>query len=187
MLKFFLKAVIVLIVIYLTVLITVFLLQRKAMYFPPPMYMSPEVTGLENINEVKVKTSAGDEVTAWWQPPSTQQAVVMFFHGNGSAVYDKTYVMDAWGDEEATAMARLVSIPVSLAVEAVLNGEIESGVTAAPSSPELIDRWITTVGGIAQHWRTAGETPTFAIGDASGGTPMSAEATPPFLVAEERR
>lgn len=94
MLKFFLKAVIILIVIYLAVLITVFLLQRKAMYFPPQKYLSPEVTGLENVNEIKVKTSAGDEVTAWWRPPSTQQSVVMFFHGNGSAVYDGWFIYD---------------------------------------------------------------------------------------------
>ena len=33
---------------------------------------------------------------------------------NGSSVWHKTYVMDAFGDNEATAMARLVSYPVSM-------------------------------------------------------------------------
>ncbi|MGB0959531.1 MAG: saccharopine dehydrogenase family protein [Halocynthiibacter sp.] len=71
-------------------------------------------------------------------------------HG-GKSVYHKTYVMDAWGDERGTAMARLVSVPVSLAIEAVLAGEIEAGVCAAPSKPNLVKRWMDTVGTLAQH------------------------------------
>ena len=45
--------------------------------------------------------------------------------------------MDAWGDARGTAMARLVSIPVSLAVEAVLNREVPAGVSAAPSPENM--------------------------------------------------
>lgn len=66
-------------------------------------------------------------------------------------VYNKTYAMDAYGDADFSAMSQLVSIPVSLAVEAVLAGEITTGVSAAPSDPMLVDRWMTTVAGIAQH------------------------------------
>ncbi len=70
---------------------------------------------------------------------------------DGDTVYHKTYAMDAWGDDAFTAMARLVSVPVSLAVEAVCNGEIGAGVSAVPDTPHLVDRWMQTVGGIAQH------------------------------------
>ena len=59
--------------------------------------------------------------------------------------------MDAWGDERGTAMARLVSIPVSLAVEAVLEGKIAPGVSAAPSDPALLDSWLGHIGDLAQH------------------------------------
>ena len=38
---------------------------------------------------------------------------------NGVKLYHKSYLLDAWGNRNNTAMARLVSIPVSLAVEAV--------------------------------------------------------------------
>lgn len=69
----------------------------------------------------------------------------------GQVKYHKTYAMDAFGSKNATAMAQLVSIPVSLAIEAVLNGEIKPGVTAAPSDPKLVARWMETVGQIAQH------------------------------------
>ncbi len=70
---------------------------------------------------------------------------------DGAVVWHKTYVMDAWGDARGTAMARLVSIPVSLAIEAVLDGEIGAGVHAAPSDPLLVDRWMAEVGKLAQH------------------------------------
>jgi saccharopine dehydrogenase-like NADP-dependent oxidoreductase len=70
---------------------------------------------------------------------------------DGKTVYDKTWAMDAHGTEAGTAMAQLVSIPVSLAVEAVLAGEIGPGISAAPSDPKLVARWMDTVGTIAQH------------------------------------
>ncbi len=70
---------------------------------------------------------------------------------DGAPVWNKTYVMDAWGDERGTAMARLVSIPVSLAVEAVLNRAIPAGVHAAPSDPKLVQGWMGEIDTLAQH------------------------------------
>lgn len=70
---------------------------------------------------------------------------------DGAVVWHKSYVMDAWGDARGTAMARLVSVPVSMAVESVLNREIAAGVSAAPSDPRLVQRWMTEVGTLAQR------------------------------------
>ncbi|WP_457650914.1 saccharopine dehydrogenase family protein [Profundibacter sp.] len=70
---------------------------------------------------------------------------------NGTPVYHKTYVMDAYGDARGTAMARLVSVPVSLAVEAVLNRQIPAGVSAAPSDPKLVQDWLSEVDRLTQH------------------------------------
>ncbi|WP_435139755.1 saccharopine dehydrogenase family protein [Pseudopelagicola sp. nBUS_19] len=69
----------------------------------------------------------------------------------GAVVWNKTYVMDAWGDADGSAMARLVSIPVSLAIEAVLNGEMTPGVHAAPGDPKLFTAWLDHIKGLAQH------------------------------------
>lgn len=66
-------------------------------------------------------------------------------------VWHKSFVMDAWGDANGTAMARLVSIPVSLAVESVLAGEMPAGVTAATSDPRLVLRYLGEVDRLAQH------------------------------------
>lgn len=61
---------------------------------------------------------------------------------DGQDVWSQSYVMDAVGDETHTAMARLVSNPVSFAVEAVLDGKIAPGVSAAPSDPALAGDWL---------------------------------------------
>ena len=70
---------------------------------------------------------------------------------DGAAVWHKTYVMDAWGDERGTAMARLVSYPVSFAIEAVMNAKIAPGVSAAPSDAALVEKWMGEIGKLAQH------------------------------------
>jgi saccharopine dehydrogenase (NADP+, L-glutamate forming) len=69
-------------------------------------------------------------------------------------VWHKTWVMDAWGDERGNAMGRLVSVPVSLAVESVARGEIPAGVSAAPCDIAVVDAWLEKVGELAQVLRS---------------------------------
>lgn len=70
---------------------------------------------------------------------------------DGKAVFHQTYVMDAWGDARGTAMARLVSIPVSLAVQAAQSKAVPAGVTAAPSDPKLVADWMAEIDLLSQH------------------------------------
>lgn len=72
---------------------------------------------------------------------------------DGAAVYHKTYVLDAFGDARGNAMARLVSIPVSLAVEAVATGKLDTGVTAAPAQQPTLDSWLEKIGEQAQYMK----------------------------------
>lgn len=85
------------------------------------------------------------------EPDRVVLCVALEAEKDGVPVYHKTYVMDASGDERSSAMARLVSIPVSLAVESVLNREIPAGVSAAPSDPKLVERYMGAVQTLAQH------------------------------------
>ncbi len=70
---------------------------------------------------------------------------------DGIPVYHKTYAMDAWGDLRGSAMARLVSQPVSFAVQSVLRREISPGVSAAPDDLRLVLRWLAEIEHLAQH------------------------------------
>lgn len=56
-------------------------------------------------------------------------------------VWHQAYAIDAVGNKESSAMGRLVSGTVALAVEAVLDDRIANGVSAAPNDIELIDQW----------------------------------------------
>ena len=72
---------------------------------------------------------------------------------DNASVWHKTFVMDAWGDKESTAMARLVSFPVSYAVEAVLTNKLPSGLQAATDNLTLITEWLDKIADIAQHFQ----------------------------------
>ncbi len=69
----------------------------------------------------------------------------------GQPVFHETWSMDAAGNETGSAMARLVSIPVSIAVESIVRGEVEPGVHAAPSDPVLVASWLEQIGPIAGY------------------------------------
>lgn len=77
--------------------------------------------------------------------------VSLMAEGDDTPVWHQTYAMDAWGDEHGSAMARLVSVPVSLAVQSVLAGTVPAGVSAAPHDPAIVQEWLTEIGGLAQR------------------------------------
>lgn len=85
------------------------------------------------------------------EPDRVIMCVALKAEKDGKTLWHKTYVMDAWGDKRGTAMARLVSVPVSLAIEAALDGKLPTGVTPAPHDPEVVKDWLAEVGGLAQH------------------------------------
>jgi saccharopine dehydrogenase-like NADP-dependent oxidoreductase len=57
-------------------------------------------------------------------------------------IWRQSYSMDAYGNDNGSAMARLVSTTVSLAVEAVLEERIVAGVSAAPNDMGLVADWL---------------------------------------------
>ena len=67
--------------------------------------------------------------------------------------FERSYLLDAWGDKKYTAMARLVSIPVALAVEAILKNKISIGVSPAPKSSEIVTDWLDEIKKEAQIFK----------------------------------
>jgi saccharopine dehydrogenase (NADP+, L-glutamate forming) len=57
-------------------------------------------------------------------------------------IWHQSYNLDAYGNQQGSAMARLVSITVSLAVEAVLAGNIAVGVSTGPQDVRLAEAWL---------------------------------------------
>jgi len=74
--------------LYLVLVAGIYAMQRKLLYFPPQIYLTPQAVGLDGFEEVRLQSRAGDNLTAFWSSPADEShKVVMFFHGNGSAVY----------------------------------------------------------------------------------------------------
>ncbi|AXX96869.1 saccharopine dehydrogenase family protein [Profundibacter amoris] len=112
-------------------------------------------TEIETASDARLKEMSdqfwADNAYGEDDPDRVIMCVGLKAEANGTPVYHKTYVMDAYGDARGTAMARLVSVPISLAVEAVLNRQIPAGVSAAPSDPKLVQNWLAEVDRLAQH------------------------------------
>jgi saccharopine dehydrogenase-like NADP-dependent oxidoreductase len=87
--------------------------------------------------------------------PGEPDRVVLFVslqaERDGAVVYHQTWALDAAGDEHGSAMGRLVSTPVAIAIESVLRGGIAPGVHAAPSDPALVTRWLNEIQSQAQY------------------------------------
>ncbi len=112
-------------------------------------------TEIETASDARLKEMSdqfwADNAYGEDDPDRVIMCVGLKAEANGTPVYHKTYVMDAYGDARGTAMARLVSVPVSLAVEAVLDRQIPAGVSAAPSDPKLVQSWLSEADRLAQH------------------------------------
>ena len=94
-----------------------------------------------------------DNAYAEGEPDRVVLFVVLKAERDGKPAFHETWAMDAWGDVRGTAMGRLVSVPVSLAIEAVMNREIPAGVHGAPHDPKLLARWLDQVAHLAQFLR----------------------------------
>jgi len=76
------------------------------------------------------------------EPDRVVLAVKLTAKRNGQTVWKQSYFMDEAGNEHGQAMARLVSLPVSIAIESVLAGEIPAGVSAAPHANAQVQDWL---------------------------------------------
>ena len=84
------------------------------------------------------------------EPDRVVLCVSLMAERDGLPVWHRTWALDAWGDLRGSAMARLVSGTVALAVEAVESRAIPTGVHGAPSDPRLVDRWLAALDPLAQ-------------------------------------
>lgn len=117
-----------------------------------------EIEGLEGKPEAEVDAALDARAAQLWrdnsyaegEPDRVVLVVSLKAERDGVPVFHETWALDAWGDVRGTAMGRLVSVPVALAVEAVLAREIPAGVHGAPHDPRLLVRWLDRVGHLAQ-------------------------------------
>ncbi|TRW99630.1 saccharopine dehydrogenase [Paracoccus sp. M683] len=120
---------------------------------------TPVFTEIETLQGAAGEARLREMAEDFWRrnayAPGEADRVVLFValraERGGKTVWHKEWVLDAHGNTAGSAMAKLVSVPVAMAVDAVREGRIPAGVHAAPDDPELVAGWLVEVGQIAQH------------------------------------
>lgn len=73
--------------LYLITMLLIYTQQRRFLYFPPPIYLTPQAVELSGFEQLSLPNAGGD-ILGWWSPPqNSSKPTVMFFHGNGSAIF----------------------------------------------------------------------------------------------------
>ncbi len=80
----------------------IFLFQRKILYNTSGKPNKPEDYELSNVKELKIKTSDGVDLLAWYSMPKPNLPLLVYFHGNsfdiGERAYKiKRYIDNRWG------------------------------------------------------------------------------------------
>ena len=80
-----------------------------------------------------------------YQPGEPDRVVLCVEHevkDTDQTVWHQSYSVDEIGNERGSAMARLVSQTVSLAVQSLVDGQLPAGVLAATSDRKRVQDWI---------------------------------------------
>ncbi len=120
---------------------------------------SPVFAEIETLSGPNGEARLAEMAAGFWRDNAYREGepdrVVLFVslraERDGKPVHHETWALDAHGDVRGTAMGRLVSVPVSLAVEAVLTRQIPAGVHAAPHDARLLAAWLAEVGRLSQY------------------------------------
>lgn len=86
------------------------------------------------------------------EPDRVVLAVELTAKKGDEVVWKQSYFMDEAGNENGQAMARLVSLPVSIAIEAVIAGNMPSGVSAAPHVNEQVQDWLNQLTNLGEQF-----------------------------------
>lgn len=71
---------------YTLVAVTLYLVQRRLIYFPSDDYLSPHDLGLIDVEEVAVSTRDTQRLLAWYAPAPAGRPTILYFHGNGGSL-----------------------------------------------------------------------------------------------------
>lgn len=79
--------------IYVAALAGVFIGQRKFLYFPDHVYVSPsKAVPYRGFQELPVRTEDGLDLRGWYAPATSRLFTLVFFHGNGDSLRSVAFV-----------------------------------------------------------------------------------------------
>lgn len=85
------------IVIYLSLLVVLFALQRSLLYYPSRSYVPlSEAHANDAFLEIPVRSSNGVNLKAWYAPSTSKPFTIVFFHGNADCLYTAASIADPY-------------------------------------------------------------------------------------------
>lgn len=82
-----------LLILYVITLSLMYIFQRDFLYFPDPLYLSPQVAHApKEIKELKVVTEDGLNLIGWYAPATHRPQTLVFFHGNGDSLSQTVFI-----------------------------------------------------------------------------------------------
>lgn len=74
---------------YCAALLVLVIWQRKMMYFPGPSKGTAESLGLTGTQTLRLPTSDGQTIVAWYKPATDGHLLYLYYHGNGGSLADR--------------------------------------------------------------------------------------------------
>lgn len=75
---------------YAAIALFMYFQQRSLQYFPSRIGTPPEAVGLAGVVEKQLATADGETIVVWQAAPKSGMPVVLFFHGNGGELADRS-------------------------------------------------------------------------------------------------
>jgi fermentation-respiration switch protein FrsA (DUF1100 family) len=75
--------------IYLMTVAGMTIFQRRLQYFPDRRLVDPAQAGMNGVEDLRLTTSDGEMLVAWYVPAKDGHPLILYFHGNGGAVVDR--------------------------------------------------------------------------------------------------
>ena len=91
--------------LYLVVLLALFTFQRRLMYFPSVQQTVMPVSELPLARVLRLQTTDGEHLVAWYQPAVGDNALYLYFHGNGGSLIGRADLFGALASDGSGFLA----------------------------------------------------------------------------------
>ena len=78
------------VLVYAAITLFMYVQQRSFQYFPAHKGTAPQALGLSGVSEERLRTPDGETVVLWHAPAPPGQPTVLFLHGNGGEIADRS-------------------------------------------------------------------------------------------------
>nr|WP_256439464.1 alpha/beta hydrolase [Microvirga sp. HBU67558] len=74
--------------LYVCALAVLFVNQRSLVYPASDRRSTAAEAGLSGFQDLVLQTPDGERLVAWWKPPQSGKALILYFHGNGGSLWN---------------------------------------------------------------------------------------------------